>query len=192
MPERVAPGIWASVKSIGTSPISSGVSYAPMRPASRSVRSGASLAIFDRRWTVVEVLHDRLNNLAVPVLGGLDIAHDIVGSNRELDQYPATLGSDAMIDAGTRTSPPVSSSSRKKTTSVGRTLRPLRAGSSLDTPRTCRRSLPDRRRGLRRRSESIASALTLAETGHLVFSTLHTNDTAQAIDRIISPTTLCV
>ena len=33
--------------------------------------------------------------------------------------------------------------------------------------------------------ESIAFALTLAETGHLVFATLHTNDTAQALDRII-------
>ncbi len=32
--------------------------------------------------------------------------------------------------------------------------------------------------------ESIESALTIAETGHLVFATLHTNDTAQAIDRI--------
>jgi twitching motility protein PilT len=33
--------------------------------------------------------------------------------------------------------------------------------------------------------ESISFALTLAETGHLVFATLHTNDTAQALDRII-------
>ncbi len=33
--------------------------------------------------------------------------------------------------------------------------------------------------------ETIAMAVTAAETGHLVFSTLHTNDTAQAIDRII-------
>jgi twitching motility protein PilT len=33
--------------------------------------------------------------------------------------------------------------------------------------------------------ESIGLALTLAETGHLVFSTLHTNDAAQAVDRII-------
>jgi twitching motility protein PilT len=33
--------------------------------------------------------------------------------------------------------------------------------------------------------ESIATALTIAETGHLVFATLHTNDTAQALDRII-------
>lgn len=33
--------------------------------------------------------------------------------------------------------------------------------------------------------ETIAAALTLAETGHLVFSTLHTTDAAQTIDRII-------
>ena len=33
--------------------------------------------------------------------------------------------------------------------------------------------------------ESIDIALTMAETGHLVFTTLHTNDTAQAIDRLI-------
>ena len=33
--------------------------------------------------------------------------------------------------------------------------------------------------------ESIQIALTMAETGHLVFATLHTNDAPQAIDRII-------
>lgn len=33
--------------------------------------------------------------------------------------------------------------------------------------------------------ETIATAITAAETGHLVFSTLHTNDAAQTIDRII-------
>jgi twitching motility protein PilT len=33
--------------------------------------------------------------------------------------------------------------------------------------------------------ESIQFALTLAETGHLVFATLHTNDTSQAVDRLI-------
>ena len=33
--------------------------------------------------------------------------------------------------------------------------------------------------------ETIASAITLAETGHLVFATLHTNSTAQSIDRMI-------
>lgn len=32
---------------------------------------------------------------------------------------------------------------------------------------------------------TIETAITLAETGHLVFSTLHTNDTVQTIDRII-------
>jgi len=33
--------------------------------------------------------------------------------------------------------------------------------------------------------ETIKAAITLAETGHLVFSTLHTNDTVQSIDRIV-------
>ena len=33
--------------------------------------------------------------------------------------------------------------------------------------------------------ETIASAITTAETGHLVFATLHTNSAAQSIDRII-------
>ena len=33
--------------------------------------------------------------------------------------------------------------------------------------------------------DSIAITLTLAETGHLVFGTLHTNDAAQALDRIV-------
>ena len=33
--------------------------------------------------------------------------------------------------------------------------------------------------------ESIRFALTLAETGHLVLATLHTNDSAQAVDRLI-------
>ena len=39
--------------------------------------------------------------------------------------------------------------------------------------------------GEMRDPESIAITLTLAETGHLVFSTLHTNDSAQALDRIV-------
>jgi twitching motility protein PilT len=39
--------------------------------------------------------------------------------------------------------------------------------------------------GEMRDPESIGVALSIAETGHLVFATLHTNDTAQAIDRII-------
>jgi twitching motility protein PilT len=33
--------------------------------------------------------------------------------------------------------------------------------------------------------ETISSAITIAETGHLVFATLHTNDAAQTVDRIV-------
>ena len=36
-----------------------------------------------------------------------------------------------------------------------------------------------------RDAETISAALTAAETGHLVFATLHTNDAVQTIDRII-------
>jgi len=39
--------------------------------------------------------------------------------------------------------------------------------------------------GEMRDNESIATALTAAETGHLVLSTLHTNSASQTIDRII-------
>lgn len=39
--------------------------------------------------------------------------------------------------------------------------------------------------GEMRDHETIAAAVTAAETGHLVFSTLHTNNAAQTIDRII-------
>lgn len=34
--------------------------------------------------------------------------------------------------------------------------------------------------------ETISAALTIAETGHLVFATLHTNSAAQSIDRIVN------
>ena len=33
--------------------------------------------------------------------------------------------------------------------------------------------------------ESISATITVAETGHLVFATLHTNDAAQTVDRVI-------
>ena len=33
--------------------------------------------------------------------------------------------------------------------------------------------------------DTISTALTAAETGHLIFATLHTNDTSQTIDRIV-------
>src|SRR6516225_9253581 len=62
----------------------------------------------------------------------------------------------------------------------------------LDSPsfdralRSCLREDPDvLLMGEMRDTESIQMALTMAETGHLVFSTLHTNDAAQAVDRMI-------
>ena len=39
--------------------------------------------------------------------------------------------------------------------------------------------------GEMRNPETISTVVTAAETGHLVFSTLHTNNAAQTIDRII-------
>ncbi|MBD3244572.1 MAG: PilT/PilU family type 4a pilus ATPase [Candidatus Moranbacteria bacterium] len=39
--------------------------------------------------------------------------------------------------------------------------------------------------GEMRDAETISTAITAAETGHLIFSTLHTNDAGQTIDRII-------
>jgi twitching motility protein PilT len=39
--------------------------------------------------------------------------------------------------------------------------------------------------GEMRDPETMSSALTIAETGHLVFATIHTNDAAQTIDRVI-------
>lgn len=52
--------------------------------------------------------------------------------------------------------------------------------------RSCLREDPDVVLvGEMRDFETIASAITVAETGHLVFATLHTNSAAQSIDRII-------
>jgi len=52
--------------------------------------------------------------------------------------------------------------------------------------RSCLREDPDVVLiGEMRDYETIASALTIAETGHLVFATLHTNSAAQTIDRIV-------
>ncbi len=39
--------------------------------------------------------------------------------------------------------------------------------------------------GEMRDADTMAAAMTIAETGHLVFSTLHTNSAAQSVDRII-------
>ena len=63
----------------------------------------------------------------------------------------------------------------------------------IDSPEALERALRSALRedpdvllvGEMRDLESIQMAITMAETGHLVFSTLHTNDAAQAIDRVI-------
>jgi twitching motility protein PilT len=55
-----------------------------------------------------------------------------------------------------------------------------------DALRNCVRQDPDVIMvGEMRDLETMATAITAAETGHLVFSTLHTNNAAQTIDRII-------
>jgi twitching motility protein PilT len=71
---------------------------------------------------------------------------------------------------------------------------------SIISQREVRTDIPDFHKALRsllrqdpdvimigemRDTESIATAMTAAETGHLVFSTLHTNSASQTIDRII-------
>ena len=71
---------------------------------------------------------------------------------------------------------------------------------SIISQREVRTNIPDFHKALRsllrqdpdvimigemRDTESIATAMTAAETGHLVFSTLHTNSASQTIDRII-------
>jgi twitching motility protein PilT len=59
-------------------------------------------------------------------------------------------------------------------------------GSFADALRSALREDPDVVLvGEMRDPESIQAALTIAETGHLVFATLHTNDTAQTLDRIV-------
>ncbi|MEU9401187.1 type IV pilus twitching motility protein PilT [Streptomyces sp. NPDC048242] len=53
-------------------------------------------------------------------------------------------------------------------------------------PRSALREDPDvLLLGEMRDPERISAALTIAETGHLVFATLHTNDTSQTLDRIV-------
>jgi muramoyltetrapeptide carboxypeptidase len=59
----------------------------------------------DRGWNVLDVLRDRLGQLGVPVLGGLEVGHGGVGVDGGPDQYAATLGPTAVLDtdAGTLT-----------------------------------------------------------------------------------------
>ncbi len=60
------------------------------------------------------------------------------------------------------------------------------AGNFAGALRACLRQDPDVILvGEMRDLETIATALTAAETGHLILSTLHTNDVAQAVHRIV-------
>lgn len=63
----------------------------------------------DRGWNILDVLHDRLAILNVPVLGGIDAGHDLTDNNGNLDQYALPLGSVATLDtdAGTLTVEPI-------------------------------------------------------------------------------------
>jgi twitching motility protein PilT len=58
-------------------------------------------------------------------------------------------------------------------------------GRGLVTQREVGTDCVDFAHGEMRDPESISITLTVAETGHLVLSTLHTNDTASALDRIV-------
>ena len=62
----------------------------------------------------------------------------------------------------------------------------VHASSFSNALRACMRQDPDVIMvGEMRDYETMQAAVTLAETGHLVFSTMHTNNAAQTIDRII-------
>lgn len=53
----------------------------------------------DRNWTILDVLHDRLANLGVPVLGGIFCGHDLAGAYGGPDQSAIPLGTMAVLDA---------------------------------------------------------------------------------------------
>jgi muramoyltetrapeptide carboxypeptidase len=59
----------------------------------------------DRGWDVLDVLHDRLGPLGVPVLGGLMAGHGGVGADGGPDQDAVAIGATAVLDtaAGTLT-----------------------------------------------------------------------------------------
>jgi len=52
----------------------------------------------DRGWNIIDVLHDRLGLLNVPVLGGIDAGHDLVDKAGNPDQFALPLGGFATLD----------------------------------------------------------------------------------------------
>jgi muramoyltetrapeptide carboxypeptidase len=57
----------------------------------------------DRGWNLVDVLHDRLGQLGVPVLGGLLLGHGGFGDDGKPDQDATTIGPTATLDTNTGT-----------------------------------------------------------------------------------------
>ena len=55
----------------------------------------------DRGWTLSDVLHDHLDNLGVPVLGGLNAGHHGVDHDRPPAQVCLAVGGTATIDTET-------------------------------------------------------------------------------------------
>jgi muramoyltetrapeptide carboxypeptidase len=53
----------------------------------------------DRGWTILDVLHDRLGSLGVPVLGGIFAGHELAGADGGPDQSALPLGTMAVLDA---------------------------------------------------------------------------------------------
>jgi muramoyltetrapeptide carboxypeptidase len=53
----------------------------------------------DRGWTILDVLHDRLSSLGIPVLGGLFSGHDLTGEDGGPDQSAISIGTMAVLDA---------------------------------------------------------------------------------------------
>ena len=67
--------------------------------------AGIALGLFDefagytdRGWSIVDVLTERLTDLGIPILGGLDIGHGGTGNDGGPDQYGVTLGATADLD----------------------------------------------------------------------------------------------
>lgn len=70
--------------------------------------AGVALGLFsgfdgykDRGWTLADVLHDHLDSLGVPVLGGLNTGHNGAGQDGRPDQVCLAVGGKATIDTAT-------------------------------------------------------------------------------------------
>lgn len=53
----------------------------------------------DRGWMILDVLHDRLGSLGVPLLGGLFSGHDLAGEDGGPDQSAISIGTMTVLDA---------------------------------------------------------------------------------------------